>query len=119
MCEPAETFESAGARAGAERARAEEASAAALGDRSDFEEVLTTAVAVAAGAVLGAVAVGLGAVLGRLFRPPAPRWKEEEAHGTAVPWMRDPARAAARARQEDRLLMVMHLSGALDDADMT
>lgn len=43
----------------------------------------------------------------------------DETYGTAVTWMKDVSKAAEAAREEKKLVMVVHLSGELDDPGMT
>ncbi len=53
----------------------------------------------------------------------APAYAQEcgadDTYGTAVSWMKDVEKAGERARAEKRLLMVVHLSGELDNANKT
>lgn len=50
-------------------------------------------------------------------------WAQEECvgdkYGTAVSWIKETAKAAELARAEKKLVMVMHLSGELDDPQKT
>ncbi len=42
-----------------------------------------------------------------------------ETYGTAVAWIKDQGKAVERARSESKLVLVVHLSGELDDAGRT
>lgn len=42
-----------------------------------------------------------------------------ETYGTAVEWLRETDDAARQAKADGRLVMVLHLSGELDDAEKT
>ncbi len=40
-------------------------------------------------------------------------------YGTKVSWLTDEKRAAEKARAENRLVMIVHISGELDDPEKT
>ncbi len=42
-----------------------------------------------------------------------------ETYGTAVTWIKDQDKAVESARNESKLVLVVHLSGELDDAGKT
>jgi hypothetical protein len=42
-----------------------------------------------------------------------------DTYGTAVTWIQDEAKAVEKAREGRKLLLVVHLSGELDDAQKT
>jgi len=42
-----------------------------------------------------------------------------ETYGTSVEWLRETSLAAKQAKSDGRLVMVLHLSGELDDAEKT
>lgn len=42
-----------------------------------------------------------------------------ETYGTAVEWLRETSLAAKQAKADGRLVMVVHLSGELDDPEKT
>lgn len=43
----------------------------------------------------------------------------QEKHGTSLAWERSVDAAAAKAKEEKRLVLVLHISGKFDDPDLT
>lgn len=44
---------------------------------------------------------------------------EESCHGTAVHFEKTPAEAAAKAKKEEKLVFVLHVSGHFEDPSIT
>jgi len=50
---------------------------------------------------------------------PAAKPCSGDTYGTAVEWLRETSLAARQAKADGRLVMVLHLSGELDDPEKT
>ena len=58
--------------------------------------------------------------LGLLFLPGALRAEQEcGSHGTSVNFVDTPAEAARKAKQEQKLVLVLHVSGHFEDPGLT
>ncbi len=70
--------------------------------------------AIAALAVLGFMAQGAGRL-----RAQACDECGEETYGTTIEWAGSPSEAAARAKTEQKLVFILHVSGHFEDPEFT